>query len=413
MDKDSIKAPERSLPLVQAHQQILAQLDELGLHASSRILGDKIVCVQTCLHTSDSKEVARGAGKGDPIAASVGALYEALEHYLSDEWNSTPLHWQTYRYFANHPQFVDDSPLSLLVKQQEARIVCRSYRSLIDGPLFSYPLALTCPRYCEHPLHDDPTDLRALRRYASNSGTAIGATYDEAVLHALNESIERDALSLFLLKHFYYQHPYTLRRVIPTSLGPQAHDALLAVNQQFNTQVVLLDISTEFCATTCLAFIPNSSTLPTVYGTGTSLDPMHAAWRALTELAQLKWLASEPPLHGYLLNAQRHLARFKRLQRSLHFDTRHLMARPVEWVTLQQRQYPSRLEGQINGLVENLAGHGLIPGVCTLFQSQLGTTLVHVTIPGLERFFLVSTGNVVVPQARGKRLCGEHQEVMA
>ncbi|WP_193559439.1 YcaO-like family protein [Pseudomonas nabeulensis] len=399
-------AQERSQSLEQAHQQILAQLDMLKLRPHLRTVGKGDLCVQACLYDEHSTEVARGSGKGNLAAARVGALYEALEHYLSDDLHASPLHRQAYGHFAGQPRFGDDSALALLIAQQEDAIVCRTYRCLVDSTLFSYPIALTCPHYCEHPLHDDLTDLRAVRRYSSNSGTAIGASYDEAMLHALNETVERDALSLFLLQHFYYQATLGLRRVDPQSLGPEARDLLHSLGQQLNAEVILLDISREFCATTCLAFTDRSSLLPAVYGTGTSLTPTHAAWRALTELAQLQLLATEPPLYNYLLNAQRHLARFARLQRCLQFAPERLLAQPVEWVQLPQRQACADLGQQITCLTDDLASHDLTPGVCKLFESPLGTALVHVVIPGLERFFLVSTGNIVVAQQRGRRLCG-------
>ncbi|UII69263.1 YcaO-like family protein [Pseudomonas sp. HN11] len=401
--------PERSQSLANAQQQILAQLSALKLRARLRTVGHHALCVQASVYDAQSTEVSRGAGKGHLAAARVGALYEALEHYLSDDLQASPLHRQASSYFAAHSRFDDDGALAMLTAQQEGAIVCRTYRSLVDDQLFSYPLALTCPRYCEQPLHDDPTDLRALRRYSSNSGTAIGATGDEALLHAVNENIERDALSLFLLEHFYYQHSSGLRRVDPHSLGPEARTALHALHQQFNAEVVVLDISREFCATTCLAFINAPSTMPLVYGSGTSLSPTHAAWRALAELAQLQALAAEPPLIRHLLNAQRHLAPFARLRRCLQFSPDRLMAQPVEWVQLHEHKPLPDPGEQITRLVDDMASHNLTPGVCNLFQSRLGTTLVHVVIPGLERFFLVSTGNVVVPQQRGRRLCGEPQ----
>lgn len=407
---DSANAPERALSLAQAHRQILHQLDQLGLHANSRTLGEAVVCVQTTLFTADAQEVARGAGKGLLAAAQVGALYEALEHYLSDNWASTALHRQPCSYFAGQPHLRGDGALAVLIQQQQQRIVCRTYRSLIDAQRFSYPLALTCPAYCERPLHDDSTDLRSVRRYSSNNGTAIGATYDEALLHALNESIERDALSLFLLSQFYYAHPRPVRRVDPASLNEDARTYIDALRVQFDGEVIVLDISTACGASTCLAFIDRASTLPTVYGTGTSLDPHHAAWRALTELAQLKRLQAEPPLQAYLLNAQRHLAKFPRLHRCLQFDPAHLMAQPVKWVRLQERRTPLPLREQAGRLVDDLARQGLVPGVCTLFESPLGTALVNVVVPGLERFFLVSTGNVVVAHGRGRQLCAATQE---
>jgi ribosomal protein S12 methylthiotransferase accessory factor len=66
------------------------------------------------------------------------------------------------------------------------------------------------------------------------------------------------------------------------------------------------------------------------------------------------------------------------------------------------------LAEQIGLLAEDLHRYGRTLGIAPLHQTALGTTLVNVVIPGLERFFVVSSGNVVIPQARGRRLEGRH-----
>lgn len=401
---DNTRIAERELTANEAEQRIEAELLRLGIASTTRTLGRKVVCVQAILRDSDGR-LARGAGKGYAEQARLGALYETLEHYWSDDLRPADAHYQTGRYFADTPLFAEDSVLRLVAGQQDRGIACRTYTCPAQTIEFSYPLALTSPSYTHQRFARDTTNYRALQRYASNSGTAIGASYYEAVLHAINECIERDALSLFLLNHFYYQNHLPLRRVArldqSDSLGRSWADAELEIG----ARIVLLDISNEFKSRTCLAFAIAPGAQPQVFGTGCSLDPRHAAWRALSELVQLHLAAAHTEYRQTLSNAQRHLKPFPCLLRCLRFDTHALLHLCQQReVTLRESIEDTPLAEQVDHLLRNLHNHGRTPGVCILKQTQLGTTLANVVIPGLERFFVVSSGNVVIPQIRGRRL---------
>ncbi|MFW9080766.1 YcaO-like family protein [Pseudomonas sp. P2757] len=401
---DNTRIAERELTADQAQQRIDAELFRLGIASTTRTLGRNVVCVQAILRDSHGRQ-ARGAGKGYAEHARLGALYETLEHYWSDDLRPADAHYQTGRYFSDTPLFADDSVLRLVAGQQNRGIACRTYTCPAQTVEFSYPLALTSPAYIQQRFTRDTTNYRALQRYASNSGTAIGASYYEAVLHAANECIERDALSLFLLNHFYYQNHLPLRRVArldqSDSLGRSWADA----EQEIGGSIVLLDISNEFKARTFLAFSSAAGALPRVFGTGCSLDARHAAWRALSELVQLHLAATQTEYRKALGNAQRHLVPFPRLLRCVRFDPHALLhVCPHREVTLRDPVEQTSLAEQVDYLLRDLHNHGRTPGVCILKQTELGTTLANVVIPGLERFFVVSSGNVVIPQVRGRRL---------
>jgi ribosomal protein S12 methylthiotransferase accessory factor len=393
--------PERQLSLPQAARQVEAELRTLALESRLRTLGNKVVSIQA--EISGPQRSALGCGKGYAEQARIGALYEALEHYLSD-----PALVTDFRLLApadlNDEISGTDELMKTLQEQPDCRTACRTYTALSDGTSFHYPIALTTPRYADAPLPADTTDYRSLRRYSSSSGTAIGATRDEAVLHGLNECLERDAVSIFLLDHFYYQNASVLR-IVQHMSAEEALGRLWADAQaEIDAQIVLLDISTEFTATTCLAFALTSSKQPTVFGSGTSLDPRYAASRALTELVQLHLNASEAPVRAHLSKAERHLARFARLQRCMRFDPRHLLdTRPQRITLLSRNDDAGSLDVQIQRLADELQRHGYTAGCSTLYRSEAGTTLVNVVVPGLERFYIVSSGNVVVPMARGRK----------
>ncbi|RON24912.1 hypothetical protein BK660_04390 [Pseudomonas brassicacearum] len=395
---------ERELTLAQAEQRILAELEGFGLHLDIRTIGSKIVATHASVSTYNPRRRARGAGKGYANQARVGALYETLEHYLSDHCDTSIAHYIAPSCFSDDPLFNDDTALALIAKQN-ACTACRTYINPLNHSSFHYPIALCTPGYSNNILAPDTTNYRSLRRYASNSGTAIGASYNEAVLHAANECIERDAVSLFLLEHFYYENHPPLRRVarLPDDdvLGRLWSDA----ESEIGAEIVLVDISNEFLPRTFLAFSIGPCATPRVFGTGCSLMARHGAWRALTELVQLHHGAGEPELKHCLRNAERHLQNFPRLLRCLRFDLNPLLNRcEQQYVALTAMPDEQPLAEQIDLLAKDLQQHGRTLGISQLHQTRLGTTLVNVVIPGLERFFVVSSGNVVVPQARGRRL---------
>lgn len=402
---EDVKVPERELTLPLARQRALSELRALGLDFKARTLGQGPCCVQVALSAPGLPECAHGAGKGLQASAETGGLFEALEHYLSAELGRCALHYRDIAYFTHNPVFFDESVLHLLTEQPALNIACRNYIQPFAHSSFSYPLALCSPDYCETPTPRDDTDYRALRRYTSNSGTAIGASYNEAVLHATHECIERDAVSLFFLSHFYYQSRAPLHRVDLAHSDPRLHALWRTLETQMGVDVVLLDISNEFLAKTYLAFALLADPLPSIYGSGTSLDGAHAAWRALTELAQVHLSAGEPELRAHLLGAQQNLTRFPRLLRCLQFDPHWLMRQGNQIPALIPSPAPAaNLTKQIQRVVRDLEQHGRSLGVSTLYASERGTCVVNVVIPGLERFHIIASGNIVVPQARGRRL---------
>jgi ribosomal protein S12 methylthiotransferase accessory factor len=88
----------------------------------------------------------------------------------------------------------------------------------------------------------------------------------------------------------------------------------------------------------------------------------------------------------------------------MRFEPDHLLdTRPQEIITLPRTVEARPLKAQIRQLADDLQQHGYVAGVSTLYRSEVGTALVNVVVPGLERFYIVSSGNVVVPMARGRQ----------
>ncbi len=436
-------ARERELTLHDAEQRVLAEINTLGWHALDRVLDDsEPTAIQCALRHADGTEVpyGLGAGKGLSGPAQVGARFEALEHALSGPaiLDSLDVRLRTAGDLLSEPVGCERG-LQGLGEQPDASLACLPYTALDGGPDFDVPLALWAAWYLrpseavarQRARLGDTTDYRPVLSYSTNTGCAIGATYDEALLHALNEWAERDALSLFLLRSVYDRGPMP-GRVPRAALPGFLRQRLDRAAEVVDSPVVLLDLTTDLNIPVVMAYAPAlAGNEPRYFGLGASLSGETAVERATTEFVQaelaLRAVAEgdavpagggahadhtgQPDL-GTLVNEEdvaRDLrARFAAYPRllacaQLDFADRvgeaPLSPTPPETVprvaTVAQQRFAT---------VERITAAGHRVAAHTLHTLAHGTTVVQVQCPGLERFHQVVKALLALPGARGRRL---------
>ncbi|MWK37399.1 hypothetical protein GEV43_27265 [Actinomadura sp. J1-007] len=272
------------------------------------------------------------------------------------------------------------------------------------------PLVLAGTWYFDRPelrqMAGDGTDYRALARYSWNSGSAIGVNRAEALVHALNETIERDAVSLLLARLFVHRDTRWLRVIDPETLPAQlaaAHHALRALS---GSPVHLVEVTTDIGVPAFIAYTHNAACTEGRIGAGASLSPAYAAWRALAELAQ-RQLGERAFPGPRVTPSMQGLERYPALRAAARLDLRdHLTRAPrVPFRDEDPGDRPSRtLPEQLRELTGLLtaAGHRPYHRVSAILPG--GITVVHAFVPGLERFWLVTDGMLVIPGPRAKTL---------
>jgi ribosomal protein S12 methylthiotransferase accessory factor len=248
----------------------------------------------------------------------------------------------------------------------------------------------------------DICDYADLMRYSCNSGSAIGVTEDEALLHALNEVIERDALSLLLVRAYLCAAGFRPAVIDPATLPAGLKHAHAAAERLVGPPVYLLDIAGDLGVPTMLAYTAPTCRRPHRRGVGTSLSPAYAAWRALTELLQsvlgetLPW--SDAARRGELSG----LAGYPELHACGRFDlTDHLRsALAVPFPSAEG--VPEHPRRQLRELCSTLAVRGYTPYWRTVAAVTGEIVAVHAVVSGLERFMLITDGNLVLPGPRGQ-----------
>lgn len=399
---------ERNYSLPDAAQRIRAAFDSLDIRPVTSFTGQSPCAALTVLHDADGALLTGGWGKGAREAAAVGSLYEAMEHLLMDRHAAHAAEVRPVEDLIAllGPDLTGYLPGALLFDQIEETIATRRYTGLAGAADFHYPVALSAPTYADAPVAADTFDYAPLRRYASNSGTAIGGNLEEALLHALNECAERDAISLFLLTHFFHAGNDALRVASPAGLPADVADLHRQVSQCVEADICLLDISSTPGITSCLAVAHRLYDHARPYGAGASLNPAHAARRALHELLQSHLaLASDaaPACAGRAASVHpvQSLQQWPRLQPSARMDIEdRLASQPIVAVPLEDRP-AGPVDAQIQQLAQALKADGLVAGYNVVHSFDNGITLVNAVVPRFERFHLVTLGHVVVPGRRG------------
>lgn len=398
---------ERERSLADAQRVIEAFLARQGwsAHIDSADTGlQGAVCM---LHDADGEAIASGFGKGEREAARVGALYEAVEHVYAN--TSAPQERAELR--AASSLFADPRYAALpffaeLGRQATRQLTCLRYRPFFgDCDDFAVPAFLCRPNALADLLPGDDFDYSSVIRYGSNSGTAIGASLEEAAVHAIGELIERDSWSLFLVAHYLGEPSRFGAWVDPASLPESVAAVHAAASAQLGREVLLIDATSDlgvpaFIATTD-RMVDSEAVFPTGYGA--SLYAEHAAIRALTELVQTvvvgQRLASVGDYSRQVLQA---LSEYPKLRACAYFQVNRERMRHADWSHPQRERQPPA--GLLRELVDTLADRGI--ELHHLIHHREGDAFCVVSCVALEleRFLLVTTGMVMAPGRRGMAL---------
>ncbi|MFF8505822.1 YcaO-like family protein [Streptomyces anulatus] len=395
-----VQAGEREFGLEQARQRALQAIATAGYQAHLRDLRGAWRCQ---LSTNDGAPVPDGVGlgKGEAAAARAGALFEALEHHRSrfDAHLPSGLVLRSRTALERGAMGADPAVTAL----GPGLAACLPYQAL-DGTeeVLEVPIALGQPAYLSpqaaptRSAWGDTCDYTSAARYCTNSGTAIGSTRTEALVHALTETIERDALSLLLAATFLIPRRARLRLIDPASLPASLARRAERASTVAGRPVHLIDMTTDLAVP---AFCAHASPRGghTTQGYGASLNAEHAAGRALDELVQIHAVttAANPPPPDRTPQA-----RHPRLLAAGRADFGPLLATadPVDFTATTAPTTPA---GHLAALTATLAAHGLRPYARILHTEPNGVCTAAVCVPGLDKFFAIATGNTVMPSPHG------------
>ncbi|WP_020576521.1 YcaO-like family protein [Actinopolymorpha alba] len=431
--------PEREISVRAAIERARRELAALDLDVEERVLGDTELPV-TIYTARDraGKVVSRSLGKGPGAQSYASGLFELIEHYYLD--------WRRRPYDRGEPAFLPVEELAAQPHLARANLVQRLRVGLRGQQLFSaryqpldgghpalngggplwFPVFMRDPAYPHHMAPDDQSEFRSYRHFSSGIGTAAGVTTAEALLHAICELVEHDAMSQALAEWYvghcgdHAERPVRLRRVDPATLSPETAAIFERVRARVDGELWLLDITGTPGIPAYLAGTADPTRPVARTGRGASLLPDYAAQRALTELLQISLSQEQDPetarKQGRTMVER--LARWPWMARAARLDLTELAGRlptvrtPLRASPARAKDVPALLSETLRRLAERDIAvyfrHAKPPdpggtepsGEATGGATGSGVVVVDVLAPGLELLDIVRNGLPLPPTGR-------------
>jgi len=356
----------------------------------------------------DGTAVARGIGKGQTVDALAGAHFEALEHYALDlAAADQTVNSQRMSSLAliQEPALHGDRAIGLLAECDEIHLNVRKFSTISGTGHIFYPDFLVNPRSIA-----GDTAYCGLERYSSNNGTAIGLSFEEAILHGINEVVERDLFSRMLASGTFLD-PVPVCMVDPATLPIALKRSLDIAQSIVGRQLVLLLISLPDELPTFVTLSASEDDQP-IWGAGTSLDGWHAAKRAIDECIQSALsLAKRPDMRDAQAMHRRRVAGVPSLSRisCLRWSTlaAHVNLLTMSFAAVATNGFPNESRTPLDSPSSHLAStltvarrsySGIFGATIARFPDDI--TAVQVVIPEADNFFLVLSGVPVIPSIR-------------
>lgn len=388
---------ERSLSQEESFAALTRTLAKLGISWDFARANDSMEASHVELFDADGGVVGAGSGKGENHR--LGALAEALEHGLleAEAKNGDPLPEKMVSEVAAQPEFSMDYYLRRLSEAKDASVRVQAFASLADPrEVAMVPLAYTNPFVAVVPNSAESE----IKRYSTNSGTSLGLSFYDAYLHGLNEAVERHYLSLLFLELMGFKTG--VRWSFMEDERVQRKQS--RITESFGGEVLTVGCETEFSVHFSASFligVPEEEFVLTPIGSGCSFYPELALSRSVDELAQCVELSNDEDRADdrRSLQAAQELTKLRAIMRVSEEGLSRLVSAP--------RALPRRerltTEEQSRLVTRRLTMVGYSPLYRTMTKLASGVQITQVFVPGLERFNLIRSGNLVAPQSEMRK----------
>lgn len=341
-------------------------------------------------------EVDRGIGKGNSKESIASSLFESVEHYLLNNSKTKLIKHLSKKEIFNQDLFyiIKNDLFMMADYKDEKQFHCRIFKELHSKNIIYYPEELINPDYSKN--------KKILSKYSTNNGTAIGNTKNEALIHSINEIIERDTISMFILNTFI-NNTYDGATTIELSSLPKKYKKLINdIKKSGYSSVQLLKLYNEFSIPTYLTIAKGENKYVAI-GSGTSLYNDYACERSIYECIQnIDLLINDSVLKAEYKKIYKYYSNDTKLFEILTMDFKEKFdTRNFEKINYQRMSIKDYLQTQYTIIYKQ----GFKIYYSTLENSP-NVYCVQVKIPCLEEFHLILSGSIIAPKNRGLFLIG-------
>lgn len=340
-----------------------------------------------CKLFKNNLEISVGMGKGTKKAPILGAEFESLEHYYYNHQTHEKNIKSVVDIIGQNNCLAYDPALKS-VKNHSVNV--DSFKNIKTNDNFFYPSFLDDTNYLEPGLENNHGG-----NYSSDNGFASGSNIAEATLHSINELIERDTISKFLIKYGLNLDQDVVANLIDiNSLPLRLRKLVFSIEKTVDAKLELIKTTNVYNIPTYMAIIINKQVSPLpFYGSGTSLSEEYAIERAITEAFQLFCVSGKEnkDIYNKMGKVWKNIPIMKEM---LTLDFVH---------NLQEAKYSKtkKLELNVSELINKeisiLSSHNVDIFRRVILNNKC-FSLVQCLIPEFERFNLVLEGQLVLPR---------------
>jgi ribosomal protein S12 methylthiotransferase accessory factor len=381
---------EREFSITESENKILETLNSLSLAPAIKFNSTHTVATCT-LENSEGMTVSEAAGKGR--YCYVGAMAESLEHYTLEYLSSDNISTCSTNDIRNQALTHMDGLLANL-PEGGTSLECVTVTDIQNGRTALIPSALHLPHKHIFNTRNTQPAISFLNRYSTNSGIAFGCSEHEAILHGLNEVLERHMYSKILMSLCGQYEPLMLKSPTTAIIDEifEDHSELRLIARGMKVLMTETLPGVYFCM--AIPKRPNGRFVVCPVGSGSSLDPRVSIERAVTELSQAMELYDDGEKETDKC-AHSLIERSSALRPLIRLET----LRNIE-STFRRLDPPRTLSvaEQIDLITDNLSVTGSRAFTRTIANFASGCAVTQTYVPGLERFNLIRAGIPVVPQ---------------
>ncbi|RAP37090.1 hypothetical protein B1207_06630 [Legionella quinlivanii] len=376
--------------------QCIGNLKHEGIHLSTYLCA---------ANNNQLKLSSLGGASGSEPQAKVKALFESLEKSIGISLYKNNLLNQYLFSTAKSPS------TSFLTKHQlmPKLLLEESYQTkpypwvklhhLSNKSRLYYPLALIYTFIDEH-----------IASLSNDIGLAIGATREEAIIHGINQWVERDAYSLFLLKTVLHHNPVPARVIRKNTLPPSITEIIAAIEQHYDENILVMDITSDNSIPAFVVSFTRQTMLLQPQGFGASLSKEAALKQALYESVQYKERFNDNA-RAYREQNARFFENSPLLLKAMIGDLQVLVDNKIsvemDWDEVPSYCLPNNLSQQIQLMVERLEACQANIYIADLYQSSTGVAITYTLIPELENFSLIRDAKCVAIKERARSILNE------
>lgn len=337
------------------------------------------------LYDSTGRLVAEGAGKGKNCL--IGSIAEALEHYAAS--NEKPdIEYSIPTTFLAHQNKVAKDGLLIRLLDFNEPIPCFRFIGIESSEEIYVPTRLVSP-FLVAPETGSADNF--LCRYSTNSGCAFGLTLNEAILHGINESVERHIVSKIFMQISGLEQNIKLEKISTENIDWLIdREALNWLERKGFCVFILHDFfGLNFSIAICDGIVKNGLAL---IGSGCSCNKLVSISRAISELWQSCILLDSESAEKDIAIA-RTLNKYPRLKNLISCK----IPSKSEYKPSSQ-DYSTPVAEQISSINKSItkSGHSIFYRIIRKLPED--GFVIQTYIPGLERFNLIRAGAWVVPQ---------------